>query len=140
MVTVQAELVLATAGLGELLTAGEVAADGAAAEVAGEAPVSIEATEITGVQANRIVGNAAADELASSLEEAGLTVEREVYYDTPYGGRFADLQVSSGDESLGLVEVKVGNSPYTATQQLKDAYIQETYGLPTNVVRYPTYP
>jgi RHS repeat-associated protein len=44
MVTVQAELVLATAGLGELLTAGEVAADGAAAEVVGEAPASIEVT------------------------------------------------------------------------------------------------
>jgi len=111
-----------------------------AAETVGEAPFSIEAAEITGVQANRILGNAAADELASSLEETGLTVEREVYFDTPYGGRYADLQVSSGDQPLGLVEVKVGDSPYTAAQQLKDAYIQDTYGLPTNLVRYPTYP
>lgn len=112
----------------------------AGAEALGEGPVSVEATEITGVQANRLIGNAAADELASSLAQTGLTVEREVYYATPFGARFADIRVSSEGQVLGLVEVKVGNSAYTVSQQLKDMHLWTTYGLPTNLVRFPKYP
>jgi hypothetical protein len=89
-----------------------------------------------GVQANKVIGDAAADELAESLREAGLTVEREVPYQTPIGPRVADLRVSDANGVRGLVEVKVGNSPYTAAQQLKDFFIQNIYGHPTNVVRY----
>ncbi len=127
-------------GPGELAAFGRLGAETlpVAAEAAG--PV-VEATELTGIQANKVMGDAAADELAASLRQAGLTVEREVPYSTPIGTRMADLRVSDPDGTVrGLIEVKVGNSPYTAAQQLKDFFIQSIYGTPTNVVRYPTFP
>jgi hypothetical protein len=109
-----------------------------AAEAAG--PV-VKATELTGITANKVMGDAAADELAESLRQAGLTVEREVPYSTPVGTRVADLRVSGPDGTVrGLVEVKVGASPYTVLQRLKDFFVKSIYGHPTNVVRYPTYP
>ena len=108
-----------------------------AAEATGPA---LEATELSGIQANRVMGDAAADELAESLRQAGLTVEREVPYSTPIGTRVADLRVSADGQVRGLLEVKVGNSPYTAAQRLKDFFIQSIYGHATNVVRYPNYP
>ncbi len=103
------------------------------------APV-VQAKALTGIQANKLIGNAAADELAMTLRQGGLTVEREVFYRTPFGARFADLRVSSGDQVLGLVEVKVGESSYTAFQRAKDAWISYRFGHITNVVRYPSYP
>lgn len=70
----------------------------------GAAPI-IEATELTGVQANKVIGDAAADELAESLRQAGLTVEREVPYQTPIGPRIADLRVSGPDGGVrGLTD------------------------------------
>lgn len=58
-----------------------------------------------------------------TLRQAGLDVRREVYYPTPFGARFADLEVSSGGQVRGLVEVKVGGSPYTRLQRVKDTWI-----------------
>lgn len=96
----------------------------------------IEATELTGVQANKVIGDAAADELAESLRQTGLTVEREVPYSTPFGTRVADLRVSGPDGVRGLVEVKVGSSSYTIGQRAKDLFIERWYSHVTSLVRY----
>jgi hypothetical protein len=119
-----------------VLTEGASVALGAA-EVAGPA---LETTELSGITANKVMGDAAADELAASLRQAGMTVEREVPYSTPIGTRIADLRVSLDGQVRGLIEVKVGDSPYTVDQRLKDFFIQSIFGHPTNLVRYQTYP
>lgn len=71
---------------------------------------------------------------------AGLTVEREVHYPTPFGPRYADLRVSADGQVRGLVEVKVGNSPYNLSQKAKDAWISFLYRHKTSVVRYDSFP
>ncbi len=47
-----------------------------------------------------------------------------------------------GGAPLGLIEVKVGDSSYTALQRLKDAYIKQEFGYSTVEVRvpWPSYP
>jgi hypothetical protein len=81
--------------------------------------------------------------LTQALEQAGIDIVEHagttpnVKWTLPV----ADLRVSGLDGTVrGLIEVKVGNSPYTSAQQLKDFFIQSIYGTPTNVVRYPTFP
>lgn len=67
-------------------------------------------------------------------------MQREVAYSTPFGMRYADLRVSIDDKVLGLLEVKVGGSPYHALQQAKDMFIYLVYGHRTDLVRYSTFP
>jgi hypothetical protein len=86
------------------------------------------------------VGDSAADDLALHLESNGLTVEREVDYWTIFGIRRADIRVSQDGQVLGLIEVKVGDSAYHASQRAKDAWLYMTRGLHTTIVRYPTNP
>lgn len=108
---------------------------------AAEGVAVVEATELSGIAANKVRGDAAADALAASLRGEGLTVEREVVYRTPIGRRVVDLRVSGPDGAVrGLIEVKVGTSPYKSSQRLKDFFIQSIYGHRTNLVRYPGIP
>jgi hypothetical protein len=88
---------------------------------------------------NRSVGKAFEGFVANGLRSAGRVVETNVYFNTPYGRRFADILVKDGNlNPLGLIEVKSGSSPYTAAQQLKDAWIKEVTGLKTDLVREAT--
>jgi hypothetical protein len=86
---------------------------------------------------NRQAGLEFESALAELFETAGFTVERHVTFHTPFGVRYADLVLKRGDELVGIVEAKLGNSAYTASQRAKDAYISVTSGIKTIVVRGP---
>ncbi len=89
------------------------------------------------VLANRAAGSAFRDEIAEQLSKGGLDVEKEVYYKTPFGKRFIDIQVSKDGQVLGGIETKVGASRYTRLQQAKDTWLWYTKGYKVNVVRKP---
>jgi hypothetical protein len=62
----------------------------------------------------------------------------EVFKSTPFGARFIDGEVSDRSGNvLGGIETKFGNSPYTAAQRAKDAWLYLTQGYRVNVLRYP---
>ena len=90
----------------------------------------------TGVQANKAVGDAFRDEVASGLAKEGRGVQTEVTKTTPFGTRRIDIEVSDkpGGKVLGGVETKTGNSPYKPAQRAKDEYLKQQ-GYPVNVVR-----
>ena len=73
---------------------------------------------------NRNRGDAFRDEIADLLKRAGRDIETEVFFPTPFGKRFADIQVSKDGRILGLVETKTGNSRYTPSQRTKDFYFR----------------
>lgn len=94
------------------------------------------APRLSQVVRNRAAGNAFRDQVADLLRSAGRDVTTEVYKRTPFGGRFIDIEVGLDGETLGGVETKLGGSPYTAAQQLKDWWLG-TQGYIVNVVRGP---
>jgi hypothetical protein len=94
-----------------------------------------EAAPLAQVTLNRIAGNAFRDSLADSLRAAGRDVETEVYKSTPFGKRFIDIEVSKDGQVLGGIETKVGSSPYTSLQQLKDWWLKDALGYTVNVAR-----
>ena len=94
-----------------------------------------EAAPLAQVTLNRIAGNAFRDSLAASLRAAGRDVETEVYKSTPFGKRFIDIEVSKDGQVLGGIETKVGSSPYTSLQQLKDWWLKDALGYTVNVAR-----
>ena len=89
------------------------------------------------VQANRIAGNAFRDGLAAGLKAEGRQVSTEVFKRTPFGARYIDIEVSQGGKVLGGIEAKVGNSPYTSLQRLKDVLLDTNTpgGYPVQLVR-----
>lgn len=91
----------------------------------------------TGIQANKIAGDAFRDEIAGLLQNEGREVSTEVYKWTPFGRRFIDIEVSQGGKVLGGVETKLGSSRYLPAQQAKDAWLYLFEGYPVNVVRGP---
>jgi len=93
--------------------------------------------EITGVQANRLAGNAFRDEIAQTLRSAGRDVVTEVYKSTPFGRRFIDLEVSGHGQVLGGIETKLGSSPYTPAQRAKDSWLWLMDGYRVDLVRKP---
>ncbi len=92
-------------------------------------------TTVSGVQANRLAGNAFRDEFADLLRKEGRDVVTEVYKSTPFGRRFIDIEVSINGRVLGGIETKVGNSRYIATQRAKDAWLKIANDYPVNIVR-----
>ena len=84
-----------------------------------------------------MAGDAFRDELASSLEQAGYGVRKEVYKKTFFGKRFIDIEISKDGTVLGGIEAKVGGSRYTASQRAKDMWLQMMEGYTVNVVRNP---
>jgi len=91
------------------------------------------------IMLNRIAGNAFRDELASGLIAEGRQVATEVFKRTPFGARYIDIEVSYGGKVLGGIETKVGSSPYTVLQRIKDIWIDLNTkgGYPIQVVRKP---
>lgn len=92
----------------------------------------------TGVQANKLAGDAFRDQVAAGLSAEGRGVQTEVYKKTPFGGRRIDIEVSDrpGGTTLGGIEAKAGGSPYKPSQRAKDEYLRRQ-GYPVNVVREP---
>jgi hypothetical protein len=88
------------------------------------------------VTLNRAAGNAFRDEVADLLRKAGREVSTEVYKKTMFGGRVIDIEVSMEGKVLGGIETKLGNSPYTASQQAKDMWLKLN-NYPVNVLRGP---
>ncbi|HEX4826007.1 MAG TPA: RHS repeat-associated core domain-containing protein [Candidatus Polarisedimenticolaceae bacterium] len=89
------------------------------------------------VQLNRLAGNAFRDQIANSLRAEGREVVTEVYKNTPFGKRFIDIEVSLDGKVLGGIETKLGNSPYTAAQRAKDAWLLLVEHYQVTVVRGP---
>jgi RHS repeat-associated protein len=91
------------------------------------------------VTLNRIAGNAFRDELATGLLAEGRQVATEVFKRTPFGARYIDIEVSTAGKVLGGIETKVGKSPYTFMQRLKDTWLDFNTpgGYPVQVVRKP---
>ena len=101
-------------------------------------PLTIVKREIAQVTKNRAAGNAFRDDLAEQLRLAGRDVETEVYYWTPFGKRFIDIEVSMDGTILGGIETKVGTSRYTTLQQVKDWWLKNNNnGYIVNVARQP---
>lgn len=76
-------------------------------------------TRLTGVQANKLAGDATADAIA--IREAGI---REGYFNTPFGPRKVDVVVL-GDDVLGI-ESKVGRTALVRIRQelAKDLWLR----------------
>jgi hypothetical protein len=66
-------------------------------------------------------------------------VSTEVFKRTPFGARYIDIEVSQGGRVLGGIETKVGSSPYTPLQRLKDIWLDLNTpgGYPVQLVRKP---
>jgi hypothetical protein len=89
---------------------------------------------------NQAAGNEFRDQVAQQFTDAGYGVTTEVPHWTPFGWRVTDIEVTSPDgDLLGGIETKLGNSPYTAAQQAKDAWLAQQ-GYPTSLVRGPYGP
>ncbi len=73
---------------------------------------------------NKRVGDAFRDEIADAFRRNGYDVATEVGKRTPFGRRVIDIEVSRDGRVLGGIETKSGNSPYTAWQQAKDAWLR----------------
>jgi hypothetical protein len=103
-----------------------------------DAKVITEAAK-TGVQANRIAGNAFRDEIAARLIAEGRKAITEVYKVTPFGARYIDIEVSMGGKVLGGIETKVGSSQYNALQRIKDIWLDLNTpgGYPVQLIRKP---
>lgn len=95
----------------------------------------VTSTEKALVQENRIAGNAFRDELAYGLKQEGREIRTEVYKSTPFGKRYIDIEVSYKGKVMGGIETKLGGSPYTPLQRLKDFYLEKVHNYPVNLVR-----
>lgn len=62
-------------------------------------------------------------------------VQKQVYYSTPFGRRYVDIQYTVGHRTR-IVEVKTGGSRYTPLQRAKDAWISKKYGYGRELRRY----
>ena len=102
--------------------------------------------DLQGPQAQILINKAAGDgfrnDLAAFLRGQGRTVVTDgenkaaLTFSTPHGSRTFDLGVwDRSGNLLGYVEAKKGGSPYNGAQQLKDAWLRETYGFNIAVVR-----
>ncbi|WP_439698633.1 RHS repeat domain-containing protein [Mucilaginibacter sp. AW1-7] len=91
---------------------------------------------VSGIQVNKIAGDAFRDELAAALRAEGRVVTPEAYKWTPFGKRFIDLDVWHNGVNLGGIETKVGGSRYLPLQRLKDAWLGAN-GYNVQLVRKP---
>ncbi|OYU96713.1 MAG: hypothetical protein CFE21_00045 [Bacteroidetes bacterium B1(2017)] len=90
------------------------------------------------VQLNKKAGDEFRDELAEALKNAGRDVEKEVYKQTPFGGRIIDIEVKMEGKVLGGIETKLGKSPYKPSQRAKDFWLKKVKGYQVDVVREPS--
>ncbi|UJR78745.1 polymorphic toxin-type HINT domain-containing protein [Sandaracinus amylolyticus] len=92
------------------------------------------------VQANKAAGDAFRDQVADGFRQMGYDVQTEVTVVTPFGVRRYDVAISSGGTLRGLIETKVGRSPYLPSQRAKDAWVASgpRWGRYANVPRVPT--
>lgn len=70
----------------------------------------------TTIKANRKNGLNFQNEIADLLERNGYKVKQNRYFETPFGRRYIDIDVSKDGKNLGGIEVKYGGSRYTASQ------------------------
>lgn len=61
-------------------------------------------------------------------------VKTQQTFKTPYGNRRADIQINNKGNSF-IIEAKRGNSRYTKSQRIKDAWIAKNLGIKTYVYR-----
>lgn len=73
--------------------------------------------------------------MAIAIEAEGREVSLEVNKWTPFGRRFIDIEVSHQGKPLGGIETKLGTSPYTNAQNLKDWWLRAARGYKVEVVR-----
>ena len=93
-------------------------------------------TNLPQVLQNKANGDAFRDQVANQLEQDGRAVQKEVVKPTIFGPRRIDIEVKDNQGNvLGGVETKLNNSPYTASQRAKDAYLKYTSGYQVNVIR-----
>jgi len=59
-------------------------------------------------------------------------------FNTPRGRRFMDVDLSWGNWTGGI-ETKVGDSPYTPSQQAKDRWLNRNGRYPVRVIRFPQW-
>jgi RHS repeat-associated protein len=87
---------------------------------------------------NKGLGDAWRDEVAIKMDSMpNRMADIEVTKSTPFGVRRIDVEVSDANgRVLGGIETKFGNSPYTAMQRLKDAWLWYMEGYRVNVLRY----
>jgi RHS repeat-associated protein len=95
-------------------------------------------------RANHKSGKSFERKVAKKFRDMGYYVRTNVYKWTPYGARFIDVEVWTFEKGvyklLGGIEAKVGNSPYTFMQQVKDAYLKATHGYTVTELRAPHAP
>jgi RHS repeat-associated protein len=103
----------------------------------GRASAKAVAGEIAQVTANRLRGNAARDELADLLRQAGRDVNIDEYFWTPFGKRYVDIDVWHNGVRLGGIEVKTGGSHYLPHQRAKDMWLRVWRRYPVQLVRLP---
>jgi hypothetical protein len=84
---------------------------------------------------NKRVGDAFRDHIASQFEAMGYQVRKEVHYNTIFGGRRVDIEVSKNGSVLGNIETKTGNARYSSAQQAKDEWVRISKGYSTTIVR-----
>ncbi|KPJ65106.1 MAG: hypothetical protein AMJ43_11415 [Coxiella sp. DG_40] len=92
-------------------------------------------TKAQRLKLNRLRGNAYRDEVGSLMKKEGYDIRFERRYDTPYGRRYIDIEVSKDAKVLGGIETKVGSSRYMPDQQLKDQWLYRVKGYVVTVVR-----
>ena len=91
-----------------------------------------------GVLRNARRGRQLEEQLVRFYEGHGWSVRYNRARMTPYGLRRVDLELSRGGRILRRIEAKVGSSPYTRMQQLKDTWLTQHQGLPpVQVIRVP---
>ncbi len=83
---------------------------------------------------NRLKGNSYRDEIGHLMKKEGYDIKFERRYETSFGRRIIDIEVSKNGKILGGIETKTGSSPYTPKQQLKDAWLYRMKGYIVTVV------
>ena len=100
----------------------------------------LEGRTVAQVRLNYAAGKAFESEMATAYRAAGFEVRQGVYYRTAIGRRFVDLEVRWKGVPVRLIELKVGASPYTVFQRMKDLLIYNETGLWTDLVRAADLP
>ncbi|HVK20012.1 MAG TPA: DNRLRE domain-containing protein [Actinokineospora sp.] len=102
--------------------------------VTGDTPIVVHNASC--LAANRAAGKALEKRVEQALHKryGAANVERQKYFRTPMGKRYADFHVN-GPAGKFNVEVKAGRSRYGSKQRKKDDWINQTHGIPTYVIR-----
>jgi RHS repeat-associated protein len=88
------------------------------------------------VRDNKQKGDDFRDIIIEILEAGGYPATPEVPFNTPHGPRRMDIDLGNGG-----IETKVGGSPYTPSQRLKDDWLRRrpNHPYPVKVLRFPQF-